>query len=298
MNDVFLAGSNRFISYPANENELTCSKMYDCRRALAPKVSNIGYSGKTGMTSLLSALLKSQCQGGIMLKIKRSAAQQVADNIQERIQQGVYPIGGALPGQRLLAEEMGVGRPAIREAISALEGLGMLTVEPGRGVFVADPASNAGGWRFASRYSLEDVYAVRATLESLSVQLAAQHASLAQINSLDTFVDDLEAAVNRGDLPAMATADRSFHRHLAELSGNPLLREMLDTFDTVITESKSIAFLDDSGKNHREVVAEHKAIVAALKAKDGEAASRSIKSHITNAENRAHRVHTKGGTDV
>lgn len=222
--------------------------------------------------------------------MKKSATQHAVEIIQEGIQKGIYPIGEALPGQRQLAEEMGIGRPAIREAISALEGLGLLTVEPGRGVFVVDPESFSGRWRFASRYTLDDVYTVRASLESLAVQLTSQKASLAQINSLDDYVDQLDVAVKQADLPAMADADRAFHRRLAELSGNALLQEILDTFDMVISESKNIAFLDSSPKTPRAVVNEHKAIVTSLKKKNAGDAIRDIQNHILNAQKRAHRV--------
>src|SRR5690606_26397736 len=68
--------------------------------------------------------------------MKKSAPQHAAEMIQQRIRNGDYAVGSALPGQRQLAEVLKVGRPAIREAISALEGLGIVEVQPGRGVFV------------------------------------------------------------------------------------------------------------------------------------------------------------------
>ena len=229
-----------------------------------------------------------------MKLVKPTAAQHAVNIILEGIQSGAYPVGQALPGQRVLAEELGVGRQAIREAISALEGLGYLHVEAGRGVFVVEPEAAGARWRFASQYTLDDVYAVRGALESLSVQLVAVTAPLAKIHSLDALVDQLETAVDRSDLPAMIRADSQFHRRLAELSGNPLLLEILDTFNMVMTETKNIAFLDTPETNHRSVVAEHRGIVASLKAKDPAAASRDILAHIVNAQKRAHRVRRTG----
>ncbi|MDY7573042.1 FadR/GntR family transcriptional regulator [Actimicrobium sp. CCI2.3] len=228
-----------------------------------------------------------------MKHAKQTATQRTVEIIQEGIKAGTYPVGQALPGQRVLAQELGVGRQAIREAISALEGLGFISVEAGRGTFVVQPDESEARWRFASQYTLEDVYAVRAALESLSVQLIAVKVPLKKINSLDTLVDQLEAAVDDGNLAAMSAADSQFHRKLAELSGNPLLLEILDTFNMVMTESKNIAFLDTSETNHRSVVAEHRGIVASLKKKDPEAASSDMKAHIVNAQKRAHRVRKK-----
>lgn len=228
-----------------------------------------------------------------MKRLKQSAAQYALSTIQEGMKTGIYPLGQALPGQRVLAEELGVGRQAIREAISALEGLGCLSVQAGRGVFVVQASAANAHWRCASQYALEDVYAVRAVLESLSVQLVAVTAPLTKITGLDHLVDQLEAAVDRADLAAMTEADRQFHRKLAQLSGNALLLDMLDTFNAVITESKNIAFLDTPEHNHRCVVAEHRDIVTALKAKDAQAASHAMQAHIISAEQRAQRVRRK-----
>jgi GntR family transcriptional repressor for pyruvate dehydrogenase complex len=220
--------------------------------------------------------------------MKKSAPQHAAEIIQQRIRSGKYPVGKPLLGQRLLAEELGVGRPAIREAISALEGLGLLQVEPGRGVFVRDPkAVRSARWRFAAQYSLENVYTVRASLESLSVLLATQRATLAEVKMLERLTDKLAAAVKTEDLLAMSAADRAFHRELAELSGNPLLLEMLDAFDVVMTECRNLAFQDARNKHRTAPILEHHQIIAAIKSGDANAASRKMKTHILHAKNRA-----------
>jgi len=220
--------------------------------------------------------------------MKKSAPQHAAEIIQQRIRSGKYPVGKSLPGQRLLAEELGVGRPAIREAISALEGLGLLQVEPGRGVFVRDPkAVRSAHWRFATQYSLENVYTVRASLESLSVLLATQRATLAEVKMLERLTDKLAAAVKAADLLAMAATDRAFHRKLAEMSGNPLLLEMLDVFDVVITEGRNLAFRDATSKHRTAPVLEHLQIIEAIKSGDANVASRKMKTHILHAQARA-----------
>lgn len=220
--------------------------------------------------------------------MKKSAPQHAAEIIQQRIRSGKYPVGKPLLGQRLLAEELGVGRPAIREAISALEGLGLLQVEPGRGVFVRDPkAVRSARWRFAAQYSLENVYTVRASLESLSVLLATQRATLAEVKMLERLTDKLAAAVKSADLLAMSAADREFHRKLAEMSGNPLLLEMLDAFDVVITECRNLAFQDASTKHRTAPVLEHLQIIKAIKSGDANVAGRKMRTHILHAQARA-----------
>ena len=220
--------------------------------------------------------------------MKSSAPQHAAQVIQDRIRSGSYKVGEPLPGQRQLAEELGVGRPAVREAVSALEGLGLLQVEPGRGVFVRDPGDlRSARWRFASRYSVEDVYGVRASLEALSVVLATRRAKAADVRQLEKMAKQFEAAVHSGDLLAMAAADRAFHRQLAQFSGNPLLCEMLDAFDDVMTEGRNLAFQDARSRQRQAPIVEHQRIVTAIKSGDAEAAGRKMTSHILQARKRA-----------
>jgi GntR family transcriptional repressor for pyruvate dehydrogenase complex len=223
-----------------------------------------------------------------MQKVKKTAPLLAAEIIQQRIRSGAYPPDAALPGQRELAQELGMGRPAVREAISALEGLGLLRVEPGRGVFVVAPGSPVTGrWRFETRYRLEDVYVVRAALESVSVLLATGRASASHLKELDKLVDRLADAVAREDLLEMSLADRDFHRKLAELSGNVFLQDMLDSFDPVLTESRNVAFADPNRKRREAPVIEHREIVDLIRTKNAEAASRSMKKHIAHAQTRS-----------
>jgi GntR family transcriptional repressor for pyruvate dehydrogenase complex len=232
-----------------------------------------------------------------MQKVKKTAPLLAAEIIQQRIRTGAYPPDAALPGQRELAEQLGMGRPAIREAISALEGLGLLRVEPGRGVFVVAPgAPVTGRWRFETRYRLEDVYVVRAALESVSVLLATGRASASSLKELDKLVDRLADAVGREDLLEMSLADRDFHRKLTELSGNIFLQDMLDSFDPVLTESRNVAFADSNRKNRQAPVIEHREIVEFIRAGNAEAASRSMKRHIAHAQTRSEPIRGDTGT--
>lgn len=219
---------------------------------------------------------------------RQSAPMHAAEIIQERIRSGEFPPGGALPGQRQLAEELNVGRPAIREAISALEGLGLVRVEAGRGVFVVTPGiPSARRWRFESRYSVEHVYAVRESLESLSVQLATERATRGDLKDLNHLVNRLASAVAHEDLIEMSIADSEFHQRLAELSGNTLLQEMLNWFDPVLTESRNIAFANPDPKGRSAPALEHRRIVQAMENGNKAAATRAMKQHILHARARA-----------
>ena len=223
----------------------------------------------------------------MMTNSKKSAPMLAGQVIQEKIRSGEFPLDSALPGQRELAKILGIGRPAIREAISALEGLGLLRVEPGRGVFVASPgAASTRRWRFEARYSLDHVYAVREALETLSVRLATDRATAPDLKELKNLAKRLKKAVDNDDLIEMSLADSEFHRKLALVSGNGLLLEMLDWFKTILTESRNIAFANPDPARRSEPSIEHTKIIEAMEKRDRIAAARLMKTHITNARSR------------
>src|SRR5690606_34728713 len=108
-----------------------------------------------------------------------NTVEHIAQQLQARIRQEEWADTGKLPGQRQLAEELGVSRASLREAVTMLESLGLLRSEAGRGVFIARPGDKGmgsayGRWRFQGRYALRDVYLVRSQLEELAAGLAAE----------------------------------------------------------------------------------------------------------------------------
>src|SRR5437879_990785 len=86
--------------------------------------------------------------------------------IRARIEQGSYPVGSLLPAQRQLSDELQISRASLREALSTLEALGLVSIRAGKGVYVTSArASSAHAWRFADQVSLPDTYQMRYALE-------------------------------------------------------------------------------------------------------------------------------------
>ena len=108
-----------------------------------------------------------------------NVTQAVVAALQGMIRDGTFKSGAALPPQRELAKQLGVSRASLREAVSILGTLGQLSIEQGRGTFLVSVVDSArsgetvGTWRFATRYSPEEVYQFRLIAESQAVQLAA-----------------------------------------------------------------------------------------------------------------------------
>jgi DNA-binding GntR family transcriptional regulator len=188
--------------------------------------------------------------------------------ILEAIEGGLYK-----PGDRLveseLAERFGVSRTPVREALQRLETQSMLARD-GRSLIVASLDHN----------QLAELYAVRSELEGLAARLAARHATEEEVHVLRSMVMDDRALVG-GDPRALSRANKRFHKLIHLASHNRFLVQQLD----LVHRSMALMATTSFAAEGRDVkgIDEHEAIVAAIEARDGEAAARALKSHISHA---------------
>lgn len=161
----------------------------------------------------------------------RRAADEVVAVIVDAIRGGAYGVGDALPKERELAEQLGVSRPVIGQAIATLRNAGIVTSRRGArgGTFVTSIdvlSSVMQGLRGPMRDNIRAILETRRGLELTAGLLAAQHASDEQLQELSALVDELETAVEERR-PTRETwdIDIRFHQHVATVSGNrPLAR--------------------------------------------------------------------------
>jgi GntR family transcriptional repressor for pyruvate dehydrogenase complex len=206
--------------------------------------------------------------------------------IRERIEGSVYPVGSLLPAQRQLSEELDISRASLREALSTLEALGMLTIRPGKGVYVLSAkASTAHPWRFADQSSLPDTYQMRFALEGFVARMAALAIGDEDIEWFEDNIAALQIALVNGDLDDAAQLDFDFHMRIVGIAGNAAIESILRSSADIMKESQRMPFY------RRELVLstyhEHRAILDALKARDAGAAGLAIERHIANAAQRA-----------
>lgn len=185
----------------------------------------------------------------------------------DAIDTGLY-----LPGERLveseLADRFGVSRTPIREALQRLETQSLLKRE-GRSLIVASLDHN----------QLAELYAVRAELEGLAAQLAAQHAGAEEIRVLREMVENDRNLLDQPD--ALARANRRFHRQLHLASHNRYLVQQLELVHRSMALLVATS-LSAEGRSSK-AVGEHDAIVTAIEAGDGAAAGRALRAHISKA---------------
>lgn len=157
----------------------------------------------------------------------QTRSERVADQLRDRIAAGEFPVGALIPTEKELAEDTGVSRNSVREAVRALVHAGMLASRAGYGTYVTDTSDLAPTLaRHIDRDREQDVEEVRAILEREGARLAARRATPEQVAALHTALHARADAVGGADPAAFTAADIDFHRTLMAASGNALLAEL------------------------------------------------------------------------
>jgi GntR family transcriptional regulator, transcriptional repressor for pyruvate dehydrogenase complex len=212
--------------------------------------------------------------------VPRSAA----DRLRRMIEQRQLKAGDQLPPQRELADHLKVSRASLREALSALETLGLVSVQPGRGVYVLDPGARPAAWRFADRGSPGEAYEVRYCVESFAAEIAATRLDGAALAALHGTVSALREAFERHDVDGMAKADSAFHDLIIEACGNAILAAMYRSVREMLVESQKLPML--TSPRLESTVREHQDLLGALERRDPVRAGALMREHIRSAAER------------
>lgn len=179
-------------------------------------------------------------------------------------------IGSYRPGDRLveseLAERFGVSRTPVREALQRLETQSLLARD-GRSLIVASLDHN----------QMSELYVVRRELEGLAAALAARHATDEEVRILREMVEEDNALVD--DPPALARANRRFHKQIHLASHNRYLVQQLDLVHRTMALMATTS-LAAAGRT-KIAQSEHDRIVSAIEAKDEAAAGQALRDHIS-----------------
>lgn len=158
------------------------------------------------------------------------ASDEIAEQIRFELSQGRLKLGDRLPAERALAEQFGVSRNTLREALRSLEVAGLLRFKKGAagGAFIREGSGEVVINGLADMYRLggispQDVTQARIWLESIIVRTACARATASDIAALNLNVDAAEKARRDGDFTARAAIHLEFHRILARMTGNPIM---------------------------------------------------------------------------
>ncbi|MGB4504234.1 MAG: GntR family transcriptional regulator [Syntrophaceticus sp.] len=212
-----------------------------------------------------------------LLPVKLDTYKPLREVVFETIREAI--IDGVLgPGERLmesqLAEELGVSRTPVREAIRKLELEGFVVMVPRKGAYVAG----------ISLKDIADVFEVRAALEALAMVLAAERITEEELEELERIlVRKAEIIEQQQEISLFIESDRKFHDTLYQASRNQRLIQMLTNLQDEIHRFRSVS-LAFPGRM-QVALDEHRKIVEALADRDIARAEALAWEHIENAEN-------------
>ncbi|MFE7241022.1 FadR/GntR family transcriptional regulator [Streptomyces sp. NPDC057582] len=221
-------------------------------------------------------------------------AQDIERQVKELIlERGLGP-GDALPTEAELMEMFGVGRVSVREALKALQAVNVVEIRRGFGMFVGSlslsPFAEALAFRAAVRHrrgepGLAELMKVREALEAGLVGAVTAGMPEEDLAVLHGLVAKMEAEARTGRVAR--STDRAFHLALYSSLDNHLLSEVLDAFWAAMDRVRED--LDDGHQDPGVTCAQHREIVAAVAAADGERAVRAMRTHFDGIRTRLER---------
>ncbi len=184
--------------------------------------------------------------------------------------------GELKPGERMmevqLAEEMGVSRTPVREAIRKLELEGLVVMIPRKGAYVAG----------LSLKEAADVFEVRASLEGLAAALTAERITDDEIDAMEKILEEISSAVENSDVETVIKKDAEFHNVLFSATRNAQLAQIISNLKEKIDRFRIQSFSNPS--RIMSILEEHRKIVDAIKDRDSDRAEQLTKEHIEKVE--------------
>lgn len=203
-----------------------------------------------------------------------SLTEEIADIVRERILKGEYEIGEKIK-ENQIAAELRVSRTPIREAFKQLENEGLIDYIPNRGCF-------AKGF---TRRDVEDIYAVRESLEELAVMWAVERISDGEIKELEEQCDMMEFYAHRQDTKKVLELNAGFHDVIYASSRSRFLAQVLRSYKAYLDKTRKSIFYD---REYLEsILSEHRLILKAIKERDKQRATEAMKAHLDASHRRA-----------
>lgn len=220
----------------------------------------------------------------------RKIYEEIVEQIRDLVARGELKPGDRLPSERDLVERLKVSRASIREALSALEMMGLLEVRSGEGTYVRKLRSESVVAPLAWMLTMEkgtvlELLEVRKILEVQAVGLAAEHADEADMKELSEALEDM-----RNDLRNLSSsgeqADLRFHYAITRATKNTILIRLMDTISDLMQHmlKTSRSKLYEGKYTPSLLFQEHIVIYEAVKRRDSKKARELMLMHLTGVE--------------
>ncbi|WP_076972084.1 FadR/GntR family transcriptional regulator [Streptomyces sparsogenes] len=199
----------------------------------------------------------SDSQTALSVPRRVSALEAVLTHLRQAIEGGEYAVGDKLPSEAELCRRLEVSRPVLREALRALQTMGLTASRTGKGTFVissgpvADPTFGD--------YTASDLLEVRRHVEIPVAGYAATRRTAEDLDHLGHLLDRMERET---DTTAWVAMDTLFHLAIAQAARNPVFRKVIEEIRDAL--ARQSAFLNELGGRREQANREHRAIVEAL----------------------------------
>ena len=205
---------------------------------------------------------------------------EVSDRIEAKILNGDLAVGARLPPERALAEQYGVGRPLVREALRGLREQGLIESHVGRGTFVAgldisSQRQSLTAFVRAGKITTRDLIDARHMLECEAAAKAALHHDETDAERLQEALAAFEVATS---LPLMAERDVAIHEAVVTAAHNPVIRHMFASIEPLIRAMVLRSLVDRQIRDR--AAPQHSLIVQAVLNRDAEGARREAARHM------------------
>lgn len=219
------------------------------------------------------------------LKVER-LYRQISNLLIGCIKKGQFPAGAILPPERELAKQLGVSRSSIREALIALEITGWVEIRTGNGVYVMNPLPQSDDAPAEEEFSLKALIQARQVYEAMTAELAARNGSDDQRAELQEITQDLiQLHVND---EKFLREDKRFHLLIAEMTGNEVLRDMMEYLWNKRKSSRFVRLESHYAESDfpREMNQDHEDIARAIIARDAVQARACMERHLQHVYDR------------
>jgi DNA-binding FadR family transcriptional regulator len=193
---------------------------------------------------------------------------------------GTYKTGEKLPTERALSQSYDVSRGTIREALAALQKLGIVAVRHGSGIYVQQISGAAIPNQYLppdfEHISLEDILVARKAIEQAAIELACAAAEPEELAAMESLVEKMGQSID--DLPAFLHHDMEFHQALVSASGN---RALVRAFEALHEYHRySQVFTTQKAGDEAMALKFHKQILKGLQGKNAAACRKAIEEHL------------------
>ena len=225
---------------------------------------------------------------------RTTLADDLAEDLLDRIIAGQYPAGSALPSEPELAEQADVSRLTVREAINTLRAKNVVQIQRGRGTYVNPPdrwtalepvlrAARSAGATDRSPGIPYRLLEARRIIEVSVAELAAARRSQHDLAVMEQALTDMKTAADDGDVDRFVTADIAFHQAVLDAAGNQFISALFEPLGQLLVEARRQTSAHAAIRTH--AIEQHRNVLTAIRAQDPEQARWAMHGHLRQTEN-------------